>query len=442
MKYFTIIFCLAIFSFSAFSQNAEKTLATADGIKITAKDLPASASEIFTNYPKSLAEKRVALLNEQITEILLETEAESRKISVEQLIETEISANIPSPTDEQIKAIYEANRAQIGDKTLDDVRLQIVAFLRREPENKAYDSLFANLKTKHKIALGRDVNAPNLKITDVLATVGNRQITVKDFDSHNKPKLSDFEGDFYDRIKAELEEVVFNSLVAAEAKSLGIGAGDLFAREITDKMREFSDEERQQLESGLRNKLFAKYNAKILLEEPAPFVQNVSADDDPAQGNANAPITVIMFSDFQCPTCAAVHPILKKIISGYGSQVRFVVRDFPLMNIHKNAFRAAVAANAAGAQGKYFEYTEILYRNQDKLDDESLKKYAADLSLNIRQFELDLENEKFAEEVRKDLADGKKYGVSGTPTIFVNGVKVRTLSAQSFKNAIDKALKK
>ncbi len=442
MKYFTIIFCLVFFSFSALSQNTDKILAAADGIKITSKDLPSSASEIFTNFPKSLAERRVALLNEQITEILLEAEAESRKISVEQLIETEISAKIPTPSDEQIKAIYEANRAQIGDKTLDDVRLQIIGFLRREPEQKAYDSLFSQLKAKHKIALAKDVNAPNLKITDVLANIGGKQITVKDFDDHNKPQLADFEGNFYDRIKIELEEVVFNSLVSAEAKSLGIGAGDLIAREITDKMREFSNEEREQLESGLRNKLFAKYNAKILLEEPAPFVQNVSADDDPAQGNINAPVTVVMFSDFQCPTCASVHPILKKLISGYGSQVRFVVRDFPLMTIHNNAFRAALAANAANAQGKFFEYTEILYKNQDSLGAESLKKYASDAGLNIRQFELDLENEKFAEEVRKDLADGTKYGVSGTPTIFVNGVKVRTLSAQSFKNAIDKALKK
>jgi protein-disulfide isomerase len=82
-----------------------------------------------------------------------------------------------------------------------------------------------------------------------------------------------------------------------------------------------------------------------------------------------------------------------------------------------------------------------LYKNQDKLDDESLKKYAADSGLNIKQFELDLENDKFAEEVRKDSSDGKSYGITGTPTVFVNGVKVRTLSAASFQKAIDKALK-
>ena len=129
-------------------------------------------------------------------------------------------------------------------------------------------------------------------------------------------RLADFEGNFYDQIKAELEEVVFNTLVSAEAKSQNIGAGDVIAREITDKMREFSDEEREQLESGLKNKLWTKYSPKILLEEPTPFVQNISTDDDPAQGNVNAPVTIVMFSDFQCPACASVHPVLKQVIAG------------------------------------------------------------------------------------------------------------------------------
>jgi predicted DsbA family dithiol-disulfide isomerase len=441
MKYFAIIFCLVIFSFSTFSQITDKVLATANGFTITSKDLPASIQENYMNFPKLIAEKRKALLDEQIAEVLLEVEANERKISVEKLVETEVSAKVSTPNDEQIKTIYELNRAQLDNKTLEEVRPQIIAFLRREPEQKAYSNLFTQLKAKHKITFGKDVNAPNLKPSEVLVTIGTKPNTVKDYDERNKPKIADFEGNFYDQIKAELDEVLFNTLVSAEAKAQNIGAGDLIAREITDKMREFSDAEREQLEGNLRNKLFTKYNVKILFEEPKSFVQNISTDDDPAQGNANAPVTVVMFSDFQCPACSAVHPVLKNVIARYGDKVRFVVRDFPL-TIHKNAFRAALAANAANAQGKYFEYTEILYKNQENLDDESLKKYAADLGLNIKQFALDLENEKFAEEVRKDMADGKSYGIGGTPTIYVNGVKVRTLSAASFKNAIEKALKK
>jgi protein-disulfide isomerase len=196
------------------------------------------------------------------------------------------------------------------------------------------------------------------------------------------------------------------------------------------------------LETALREKLFKKYNAKFSLKEIAPVVQNISTDDDPAQGKATAPVTVVMFTDFQCPACAATHPALKKVLTEYGEKVRFVVRDYPLVQIHENAFQAAVAAGAANAQGKFYEYTEVLYKNQNALDAASLKKYAADLGLNLKQFELDLASQKIADEVRKDTEDGKRYGLSGTPTVFVNGVKVRTLSEQGFRNAINKALGK
>jgi len=149
-----------------------------------------------------------------------------------------------------------------------------------------------------------------------------------------------------------------------------------------------------------------------------------------------------MFTDFQCPACSGTHPVLKQTLATYGDKIHFVVRDFPLENIHKNAFQAALAANAARAQGKFFEYAEILYQNQDALDKASLLKYAAQLGLNAKQFELDFTDARVKAEIQKDQADGRSYGVSGTPTIFVNGVKVQRLSADSFRRAIDRALSK
>ena len=131
---------------------------------------------------------------------------------------------------------------------------------------------------------------------------------------------------------------------------------------------------------------------------------------------------------------------MKKVIGEYGDRVRFVVRDFPLQNIHPNAFAAALAADAAKNQGKFFEYIEILYRNQEALDKDSLVRYAAQIGLNTKQFELDFTSEKAAAEVRKDIADGKAYGTAGTPTIFVNGMKVHRLSAEGFRRAINRAL--
>jgi len=147
-----------------------------------------------------------------------------------------------------------------------------------------------------------------------------------------------------------------------------------------------------------------------------------------------------MFSDFQCSACGATHPILKKAIANYPGKIRFVVRSFPLESVHANAWRAALAAAAAHAQGKFFEYIDILYTHQDTLDDASLRKYAADLGLNVKQFELDFNSEKTVALVRKDMADGESYDINRTPTIFVNGLSVRRLSAEGFKTAIDKAL--
>ena len=186
--------------------------------------------------------------------------------------------------------------------------------------------------------------------------------------------------------------------------------------------------------------MFTKYNAKILIKEPDAVAQNISTDDDPAQGDANAPVTIVMFSDFQCSACSAVHPVLIKAIAEYKDKIRFVVRDFPLESIHENAFQAAQAANAANAQGKFFEYTELLYNNQESLDTASLKEFAAQIGLDRKRFDADLDSGKYAAEVRKDMADGESYGITSTPTIFVNGVKVRLFSAEGFKKAIERAL--
>jgi protein-disulfide isomerase len=207
-------------------------------------------------------------------------------------------------------------------------------------------------------------------------------------------------------------------------------------------LKDFSDAERSNLESALREKLFKKYNARILIKEIPPIVQSISTDRQPSRGNVNAPVTVVMFTDFQCPACAAVHPILQEVLKSYAGKIRFIVRDFPLTLIHKNAFQAALAANAAGAQGKFFEYVEILYQNQAKLDDESLLQYASRLGLDLKRLEADLKSKKFAPDVERDLADGKIYGITGTPTIYVNGIKIRTFSAGNVKRAIERALKK
>jgi protein-disulfide isomerase len=442
MKFLAIIFIVFAVGLTVFAQNLDKVLATATGVSITGRDLPEDLQAEYSNSGKLVAEKRVSLLQEQITAELLDLEAKTKNLSVRRLLETVVFADIIDPVEDDVRSIYEANRAQIGKKTLDEIRPDIIRFLRQEPERKALEEFVSKLKIRNPVVFGKKILDKNLIASDLLVSVGAKRITFKDFSVKNGSKLADFEGDLYDRLKSAVEDAVFAKILSTEAKSSGLDQSELIAREITDKLREYSDEERELLERSFRQGLFTKYNVKTFLEEPVPFVQQISIDDDPMQGNPKAKVTVVMFSDFQCPACAAFHPILKRVIAGFGSNVRLVVRDFPLVSIHENAFRAAVAANAANAQGKYFEYADLLYKNQANLDETSLKKYAADLGLNLERFELDLGNVKIADEVRNDMTEGSSYGISGTPTIYVNGVKLRTLSAEALKNAIEKALKK
>jgi len=442
MKFFIALFYIVVCSLALFAQTNTEALATANGQKFTVADLPPDLRAAYQQRNTKTAQLRQEILTQMVVDTLLETEAATRKIEVEKLVEENKPAIIAAPTEAQIKAVYNANKAKVGDRTLEEMRAQIVNFLNRETELKIKTAYLKRLQAKYKVTPGKPLNAPNLKPADVLFTIGNKTITAGQFEQRARRELNEFRAEIYDAVVAALEEKIYSQLVAAEAQKSGIASGDLIAREVTDKMRDFSNEESERLRDDFQQTLFRKYNAQILVKEPEPFAQNISNDDDPFRGNANAPVTVVMFSDFQCPACAATHPVLQKVLAEYGDKIRFVVRDYPLVTIHENAFLAAQAANAANAQGKFFEYAEILYQNQTALDAASLKKYAADAGLNVEQFELDLQSGKFADEVRRDMAAGKSYGITGTPTIFVNGVKVRALSAKAFRSAIEKALQK
>jgi len=174
----------------------------------------------------------------------------------------------------------------------------------------------------------------------------------------------------------------------------------------------------------------------------APIVE-VSEDDDPFEGSADAPVTIIEFSDYECPFCARFNsqtlPALREQYIETG-KVKHVFRDFPL-GFHAKAQKAAEAAECAEEQDKYWEMHDKIFENQSAMGVADLKQYAADLGLNSGEFDECLDSGEMAEEVQKDLADGSKYGVSGTPTFFVNGVKlVGAQPFSAFQNLIEAEL--
>jgi protein-disulfide isomerase len=149
----------------------------------------------------------------------------------------------------------------------------------------------------------------------------------------------------------------------------------------------------------------------------------VSDDRDHIQGPADAPVTFVEYGDYECPYCGAAYPIVKEVQSRMGDRLRFVFRNFPISTSHPHAEQAAEAAEAAASQGKFWEMHDLLYENQEHLDDTDLHRYADQLLLDVGVFDEELAQHVHAERVREDFMSGVRSGVNGTPTFYVNGTR-------------------
>ncbi|HEX7456082.1 MAG TPA: thioredoxin domain-containing protein [Candidatus Nanoarchaeia archaeon] len=179
-----------------------------------------------------------------------------------------------------------------------------------------------------------------------------------------------------------------------------------------------------QLPSGVSNQDLVKENSQVL-------------------GSRDAKVTIVEFSDFQCPACRAAHSIVKEVTAEYGDRILFVYRHFPIVSSHPNALGAAEAAEAAGEQGKYWGYHDILFENQENLKKEDLQKYAKKLGLDMDKFGEALDTGKFKDKVRADIDDAQKLGVRATPTFFINGERYQgVIELDKFKSLIDRELAK
>ncbi|WP_312769056.1 thioredoxin domain-containing protein [Epilithonimonas sp.] len=145
--------------------------------------------------------------------------------------------------------------------------------------------------------------------------------------------------------------------------------------------------------------------------------------NDHAQGNLNSDLVIVEYGDYQCPYCGAAYPVLKALMKEFGGQVKFVYRNFPLSEMHQYARIAAIAAEAANLQGKFWEMHDAIYENQGDLNENFLMKLAEKLKLNIAQFEKDLRKVELEEKVDSDFESGVMSGVNGTPSFFVNDKK-------------------
>ena len=147
------------------------------------------------------------------------------------------------------------------------------------------------------------------------------------------------------------------------------------------------------------------------------------ANRDHIQGSIDAPIKLLEYGDYECSYCGHAYPIIKEIQERLGDRLCFAFRNFPLLNSHPHAQHAAEAAEAAGAQGKFWEMHDVLFENQEALDDESIFEYASSLGLDVRRLIDEVLTGVHMARVRDDFHSGARGGVNGTPTLFVNGVR-------------------
>jgi len=292
--------------------------------------------------------------------------------------------------------------------------------------------------------------------SDVAAQVGDRTISVKELDDRWRQAQPSEHAQaiqqLYDGRKRALDAMVADMLIEQAAKAKGVNAAQFTDAEVARRLKPVTDGQvavffqenqaqmqgrgidamgpaiRRYLEDQQRTQAYQTMVAELRKAGPpirlvldAPRYQVGVSADDPALGNANAPVTLVEFSDFQCPFCARVMPTLKRVRETYGDRVRIVWKDFPLTSIHPQAFKAAEAGQCAQEQGKFWDLHDRLFANQQALQPDSLKKHAADSGLDVAKFNACLDTAKYGDRVQEQMGIGTRLGVSSTPAVFVNG---------------------
>jgi protein-disulfide isomerase len=165
-------------------------------------------------------------------------------------------------------------------------------------------------------------------------------------------------------------------------------------------------------------------SALLALAASAPGSGELATKDDPSLGNASAPLTIVEFADFGCPFSAEESYVVRALAKQYPDDIRFIYRDFPIPELHEGADLAAAGGECAREQGKFWEYHDFVFGHQAAFTSDLLVSYADEIGLDTKKFSSCLNSAKYEAEVQTDLADGVKAGARGTPTFFVNGVKI------------------
>jgi protein-disulfide isomerase len=171
-----------------------------------------------------------------------------------------------------------------------------------------------------------------------------------------------------------------------------------------------------------------------------PQAYEIALGESPVKGRRDAPVTIVEFSDFQCPWCKTYQALMNQVLQLYPKDVKLVYKEFPLAEIHANAVGAAKAALAAARQGKFWEMHDMMYQNQDELGMNELKQYAQNVGLDVLQWQKDFSSPEVQQQLTREADEGRAAGVDSTPSFFVNGRRITAGTIEEFKSLIQEAL--
>ena len=256
---------------------------------------------------------------------------------------------------------------------------------------------------------------------------------------------------------AEVEMTIARTLTLEETPvDTALSAGGKYIFVLTDKEKVLVytpdgklsdtipvDKSIDSIKAGPREEILLLVSSKKKTVQVAvlEFVQEINVTGSPFRGTADAPVIIALFTDFQCPYCARILPLLNQVLEKYQGKVKLVFKNFPL-STHQFARKAAAAALAAGKQGKFWELHDRLFQNYNRLNDQVVQEQAKELGLDLQKFDKDMADPQIMQVINQDMQDGAKAGVRGTPTLFVNGSLLRNTNLEGFQAAIDKELEK
>jgi protein-disulfide isomerase len=306
----------------------------------------------------------------------------------------------------------------------------------------------------------------------VAARVDDQVITMQDLESALAPQLAKLQEQKYQLMQSKLDELIEGRLLGQEAKRRGVTVEALLKAEVLSKVpkvtevevKTFISENKARLKgegaevsARVRDYLTSQQEAQqrsvyvaglrqgakvaTFLQEPEPIRITVKAEGF-AKGPKDAPVTIVEFSDFQCPFCRSGVATLKELMRQYDGLVRWVYRDFPIPSLHPQASKAAEASRCAGEQGKFWEYHDLLFDSTGQWTTTDFKRFAEQLKLDPKGFGRCLDSGKYQAAVQSDVEDGTRLGITGTPTYFINGrVLVGAAPPENFRKIVDAELR-